>query len=113
MITNQNNQVYKSMRGLVAYLKAQAEAEKAARSANATPHQHHCHANLGYVANMFVVTALPNIYCKIHMCHNLMQSILTRKSYFNTRRPIKLPDPTIFTVTRSSKSKPQIKKAII
>ena len=42
-----------------------------------------------------------------------MQSILTRKSYFNTRRPIKLPDPTIFTVTRSSKSKTQIKKAII
>ena len=42
-----------------------------------------------------------------------MHSILTRKSYFNTRRPIKLPDPTIFTVTRSSKSKTQIKKAII
>ena len=31
MIINMLAQVYKSMRGLVAYLKAQAEAEKAAR----------------------------------------------------------------------------------
>ena len=42
------------------------------------------------------------------MCHDLMQSILSRKSYFTTRRPLKLPDPTIFTVTRSSKSNTHI-----
>ena len=61
IMTNQNNQVYKSMRGLVAYLKAQAEAEKAARLASAMSSLSLPLRNFGYIVIMFVITALPNL----------------------------------------------------
>ena len=49
------------MRGLVAYLKAQAEAEKASRLASAMSSLSLPLRNFGYIVIMFVITALPNL----------------------------------------------------